>query len=546
MTDLIADLLIVNAAVHTVDNFLPTAEAIAVEAGQIVGIGEAQDLAVFRGPHTTVIDAGGGSVLPGFQDAHCHPPMGGLDRMRCDLSACTNGDEALHAIASYAAANPDSPWVLGGGWLAEWFPGGPSADALEQATGGRPAFLTEASNHGGWANRSALHAAGISANTPDPQDGRIDRGENGEASGALHEMATALVDRVAPQASPEDTTRAILLAQQEFLSLGITAWQDACVGEPQWGDSLEPYNRLAGDGRLLLRTIGSLWWWHERGMEQVETFIGQRERSVGRFQATTVKVMVDGIIETHTASMLEPYADAAGDMGMSYCDAARLAQIVTALDAAGFQVHVHASGDRAIRDSLDAFEAALAANGSNDNRHHIAHCSLPHPDDIPRFKQLGVAANLQPFWASYYDEDGEDYLAEHLGPNRVAWQYPFGSFVRSGAHVAFGSDWNVTTQDPLAIIETAVRRISPDDRSAPPFYPAERVTLDQAIHAFTMGSAYVNRLDHITGSISLGKLADLVVLDRDLFALPQDQIADARVAMTLIDGSAVFSDGSLG
>ncbi len=540
-----ADHLLIGAAVYTVDPHRPTAEAIAIAGGQIVAVGDDVDVLALRGPGTEILDVGGRTVLPGFQDAHCHPPMGGLDRLRCDVSACADGAEALAIIAAYATEHPDLPWIRGGGWLAAWYPDGPSAADLEAATGGRPAYLTEASNHGGWANTSALVAAGIDRTTPDPADGRIDRDAQGEPAGFLHETATGLVARAAPATTREETIEAILLAQREFLSLGITAWQDAAVGEPQWGDSLVPYHDLAVDGRLVIRTVGSLWWWPERGEEQVETFVGQRARSVGRFDAGTVKLMVDGIIETHTASMLEPYADGFGDTGMSYLTPEELRRIVTMLDAAGFQVHVHASGDRAIRDALDAFEGCRHTNGSNDNRHHIAHCSLIHPQDIPRFAELGVTATCQPLWGTYYDTGSTDDLAGHLGPERVDRQYRYGSIARAGGRLAFGSDWNVSTQDPLAGIETAVRRIVPDHRDVPPFYPQERIPLDTAIEAATMGSAFVNHLDATTGSLTPGKTADLVVLDRDLFAGGVAEIADARVALTLIDGEIVYGDGSL-
>ena len=542
-----ADLILANGAVWTVDPERPRAEAVAIGGGKILAVGSSREILAHAAPGCDVVELDGRTVLPGFQDAHCHPPMGGLDRMRCDLEGYGDPDSVLAAIERYSREHPDLPWIRGGAWVMTRFPPeGPAAAQLDAVTGARPAYLTECGNHDAWVNTAALRIAGIDRTTPDPPGGRIQRDASGEPTGMLHESAAALVERLAPQAMPEDTKQAILIAQQEFLSFGITAWQDASVGEPQWGDSLEPYHDLAEDGRLLMRTIGDLWWWAERGEEQVEEFVRQRERSTGRFQATTVKMMQDGIVETHTASMLEPYSDSeTGDCGIGYFEPEQLKRHVTMLDAVGFQVHIHAIGDKAVRDSLDAYEAALAANGPNDHRHHIAHCTVVQPEDRPRFAQLGVVANCNPLWASY-GEGEEDLTFAPLGPERHRMEYAFGSLARAGARLAFGSDWNVTTQNPLPQIEVAVHRILPESRDMPPFYAEEALTLEASIEAFTMGSAFVNHLDDVTGSITPGKLADLCVLDRDLLDRGAGQIADACNVLTLINGRPAFSNGSLG
>jgi hypothetical protein len=308
---------------------------------------------------------------------------------------------------------------------------------------------------------------------------------------------------------------------------------------------------LAERGELTGRVVGALWWERGRGVEQVEELVGYRERTtVGRYRATSVKIMQDGVCENFTASMLEPYLDAHGhptdNRGLSYVDPEELPEIATALDAAGFQIHVHTIGDKAVRDALDAIEAARRANGWNDHRHHLAHIQVVHPEDLPRFRRLGVTANGQPLWAAN-DPQMVELTLPFLGPERAAQQYPFGSLLRSGATMCFGSDWPVSTPDVLQEIHVAVNRTVPpaytygsgSELEREPFLPDERITLAQAIRAFTMGSAYVNHLDDVTGSIEVGKRADLVVLSRNLFELPPAEITSAEVLLTLVDGRPV-------
>jgi hypothetical protein len=253
-------------------------------------------------------------------------------------------------------------------------------------------------------------------------------------------------------------------------------------------------------------------------------------------------MMLDGVFENFTASMIDPYLDAAGassgNTGIDFIDGEMLRRYVTILDAEGFQVHFHAIGDSAVRSALDAVESARRANGWNDHRHHISHIQVVHPDDIPRFRRLGVIANGQPFWACM-DGYQSELTIPFLGPDRSAGQYPFGSLLRNGASLAFGSDWSVSTPDPLLEIETAVTRISPDDRTMPVFYPDERIGLHEALAAFTIGSAYANHLEDRTGSIEPGKLADLVVLDRDPFEA--EPIGETRVDLTMIEGKIVYT-----
>jgi predicted amidohydrolase YtcJ len=548
-----ADLLFVNGAVFTVDAVGRWAQAVAVKDGRIAAVGTDADVGELAGPATEVIDLRGRMLLPGFQDAHAHPPGGGLDRLRCDLSALHGAPDYLEAIRTYADAHPDAEWILGGGWAMDVFPGGtPSADELDQAVADRPVFLSNRDNHAAWVNRRGLELAGVDGSTPDPVDGRIERVTDGRPQGTLHEGAMMLVKRIVPPTPIEEVERAILVGQAYLHSLGITAWQDAIVGEyPTLPDTRETYPALAGRGALTARVVGSLWWERGRGVEQIADRIAERERtSVGRYRATTVKIMLDGVCENRTAHMLEPYLGPDGHdggRGLSYVDPAELPEVVTRLDAAGFQVHIHVIGDGAVRDALDAIQAARRENGWNDHRHHLAHIQVVDPDDVPRFRQLGVVANAQPLWAAN-DPQMTDLTMPVLGPRRSSQQYPFGSLLRSGAVLAFGSDWPVSSPDPLEEIHTAVNRTTApgylygggDPRELEPFLPDERLTLAEAIRAFTMGSAYVNHLDAETGSIEVGKLADLVVLSENLFALDPGELTNAHVVLTMVDGRPLF------
>ena len=478
-----------------------------------------------------------------------HPVWGGLDLMRCDLAPFSTEPEYLDRIAEYAAQHSDEPWVLGGGWSMSAFPGGtPTAASLDRVVPDRPAFLPNRDGHGAWVNSAALRLAGIDRDTPDPSDGRIERDAAGEPTGTLHEGAMSLVNRLFPETTLEQLTEALLLGQEYLHSYGVTAWQDAIVGT--YGDAGDPgpaYLAAAASGRLTGRVVGALWWDRTRGLEQIPELVEKRARyQGGRFAATSIKIMQDGVAENFTASMLEPYSDGHGhpteNSGISFVAPEVLNEAAPRLDALGFQLHFHAIGDRAVRQCLDAVQHAVAANGRNDHRHHIAHIQVVHPDDVPRFRELGVVANMQSLWAALEPQMVELTLP-FLGAPRDAWQYPFGDLLRSGAVLAAGSDWSVSTPNPLAAIHVAVNR-----RSAPgheegefeAFLPEQAIDLATSLTAYTAGSAFVNHLDD-TGTIAAGMLADLVVLDRDPFAAPASEIGATRVLQTFVEGERVYA-----
>ncbi|MER7753690.1 amidohydrolase [Kitasatospora sp. NPDC097643] len=513
----------------------------------------------FVGPRTRVIELAGGLVVPGFQDSHVHAPFAGRDRRQLSLKGLAGQGAYLDAIAAYAAAHPSRPWLLGGGWALEHFPRGlPRKEDLDRIVPARPVLLFNQDLHTAWLNSAALAAAGISKDSPDPPHGRIERDPaTGEPTGALHEGAAYRVaEEIAPQPDRAEWEASILNAQDHLHSLGVTAWQDAWVTPA----TQAAYETLAAEGRLTARVVGALWWDRHRGQDQITDLLARREHGLGvtapqgqlgsGFHPTSVKIMADGVLENFTGALLDPYLDGCGgrtgNRGMSYLDAESLASAVTALDRHGFQVHLHAIGDRAVRDSLNAIARARAAHGPSRGRHHIAHLQVVQPADRPRFAELGVVANCQAFWAQ--SAPARDCLTiPYLGRERSALQFPFASLAASGARLAMGSDWAVTTANPLEQIEVAVTRVSPDDRTSAPFLPEERLSLDDAFDAFTSGSAYVNH-DDLAGDLSPGRRADLVLLDTDVFApdFTADgtvPVADARVRLTVAAGSVVHTDG---
>lgn len=511
--------------------------AVACAGDRIVAVGPEAETLVGSG--TRVIDLEGGLASPGFIDAHVHPATSGLDKLRCHFDDAHDAGSAVTAVAAYATANPNLSWIIGAGWAPSWFPGGcPAKELLDAVVPDRPVLVPNTDGHGAWANSKALAIAGIDRHTPDPADGRIERLPDGSPQGTLHEGAFDLVMAHAPEDTVDDFEAGLLRGQQELLGYGITGWQDAIVGDKIH----EAYLRLAGSGRLKGRVVGAMWWDRSRGMEQVHELVARREMSGARFRPTSVKLMVDGVVENFTASMLESYLDESGqktgNQGIDFIDPEELRQIVAILDDHDFQCHFHAIGDRGVRNALDAIEAARDRNGPSDNRHHIAHIQVVHPEDIPRFARLGAIANAQPLWACH-DDHQTDLTIPFIGEERYGWQYPFGSLLAAGARMGMGSDWGVSTANVMEEIDVAVTRTGSEGG---PLLPNEALGPVDALTAFTSGSAYINHADDVSGSIAVGKLADLAVLDRDPFT--DGPFREARVVTTVVGGEVVYERGS--
>jgi predicted amidohydrolase YtcJ len=537
-----ADLVITGADVYTMDAARRWAGAAVIVGDRIVAVGTEPQVRERFPDAKEVLHLPGRMVLPAFQDSHVHPPFAGRYRLHVSLHDLPGVEAYRDSIASYARQHPNEPWIFGGGWLMAHFPGGtPTKDLLDDIVPDRPVFLLNRDVHGAWVNSKALEVGHITRETPDPWDGRIERDADGEPTGTLHEGAAySFADEHIPEPPRKEWERAILSAQEHLHALGITGWQDAWVTPA----TEEAYRSLAERGDLTARVVAALWWDRHRGRDQVEELTARRDRGpTGTFHPTTVKIMVDGVLENHTGAMLRPYCDAAGHetdvSGIDYVPREQLVEAVTDLDARGFQVHMHAIGDRAVRHALDACEAVRAANGVRDARHHIAHLQVVDPADVPRFRELGVVANCQPYWAQH-DAQMDELTVPFLGPARAPLQYPFASLHRAGAALAFGSDWSVSTANPLEEMEVAIRRADPSTREALPFLPDQRLTLPLALAAFTKGAARVNHDDE-AGSIEEGNRADLVVLDRNVFEAPDARLADASVELTIAAGRVVHA-----
>jgi len=537
-----ADTVFTNGRIFTVDANRSWAEAVAVTDGRIAYVGTTNGADQHVGSNTTVVDLKGRMMLPAFQDSHIHPIYAGIEASACDLNAMNDLAGYRSVIGGYAAANPNVDWILGGGWSMSVFgPGGsPSKRILDELVPDRPVFLTSSDGHSGWANSKALEIAGITRDTPDPVDGIIDRdAETGELIGSLQEGAMNLVQQHVPPTSLDSRKAGLIYAQNLLHSYGITSIQEAIANR----EELETYASLENAGQLKLRVVAALWWDRERQEEQIESLLALRQEfnKGGLLRPTTVKIMEDGVMENYTAAMLEPYLIPSGSRGIPMVNPELLKRAVTELDAEGFQVHFHSIGDAAIRYALDAVEEALLENGQLGNRHHISHIQMFDPADIPRFAELQVIANFQPLWA-YADEYVTELTIPFIGEERARWMYPIKSVQDTGAIIAFGSDWSVSTANPFPQMETAVTRMSAVDDSYPVFIPEERIDLETAIAAFTINAAFVNKHEDETGSIEAGKLADLIVLDQNVFEIEPANISDTKVLLTLFGGEAVHGD----
>jgi predicted amidohydrolase YtcJ len=415
----------------------------------------------------------------------------------------------------------------------------------------QPAFLPSSDHHNAWVNSAALQLCGIDEHTPDPPDGWIERDASGRPTGTLREAAMALVgDRVTTSAA--EYYEALLEAQQYLWSVGITGWHDALVGGYAGIDDPTPaYLRAIAAGTLRSHVRGSLWWDRHRSRTDAEIAAQAEELVVRRHElheagldAGSVKIMVDGIAETFTATVGTGYSGLAvacpcGDHGLPFLSREALQATAVAVDRAGLQLHFHAIGDQAVHDALDAVEAARRCNGMNDRRHHIAHLQLVRPEDRPRFRRLGVVANLEGMWASA-DDPAVQSMVPHLPREQTAWHYPFADIVAAGGAVSGGSDWPVNRPDPVSALHVLVNRRSwsgSADRPVP-LLPEQALTLETAFGAYTSGSAYVNHRPQ-AGAVQVGSVADLVVLDRDPFRGKDDDIGASRVASTWIAGAQV-------
>lgn len=533
-----ADLVLVNGGIYTVDSARSRVEAAAVRDGRFVAVGDNADVAALTGPETRVIDLSGKLALPGFHDAHVHPMMGGFALLGCDLDGQPTVQAILDKVADCAAERPEG-WLEGHAFNLSLFgQGGPNRALLDEIDSQRPIIMWAADGHSAWANSKALELAKITADTADPPNGTIERNPDGSPSGTLRETAQELVREVMPEPTPGERFKALDVGVKHLNSLGITSFIDAWVGEVDW----MTYQALDQAGKLhaLVRTCLT----YESGFakhtgEDFERVLEMRKVYASpHVDNECIKLFLDGVLEGENAALLEPYIgfDHSGELIMQP-DALNAA--VTRFDALGLQVHMHAIGDRAVRAGLDAIEAARVANGPADNRHHISHLQLIDVDDIERFAALDATANFQALWA-YPDDWIMELNLPVLGEERVQGMYPIGSVLRAGGRIVGGSDWNVSSANPLDAIETAVRRQDAFAEDGPVLNANERVPLAVMIDAYTINAAWLMQHEHDTGSIEVGKRADVVILDRDLFAVPETEINEAQVVETLFEGETIW------
>ncbi|WP_113718200.1 amidohydrolase [Arthrobacter dokdonensis] len=540
-----ADLLFAHGAVHTMDTANPRSHALAVKDGRIMALGD--EALQLRGPGTEVIDLAGRALLPGFQDAHVHPLMGGLQMVSCDLSESHSWTDYHRIIAGYARANPDREWIEGAGWYGDVFDGGfPRRDLLDELVPDRPCYFMSHDAHGAWVNSLAMELAGITDSTPDPDGGIIARDATGRATGMLIENAAEMVSRLIPPHQQEHVRGALLAAQAFLHSKGVTAWQDAAVGDALGvPDVFGHYLALEEQGLLTATVTGALWWHRDQGLEQLDFFRERRSRAQGRFRATAVKLMLDGVCENLTAAMTRPYRGHPHEKGMTLIEPEVLCSITRALDAAGFDLHLHAVGDQAVRDSLAALD--LPRRSGWDPRHQVAHLDIIDGHDLEKFARIGAIANIQPLWARQ-DPVLVDTKLPYLDAGHQGMHFAFESLHRAGVRLAIGSDWPVSSPDPMWGVHTAVNRTAPpadphasDERSQhDPLLPHEAIALDAALHAATSGAAYANRLDADRGRLRAGMVADLVVLDSDPYEVPASELGSVQAEQTFVDGSRVY------
>ncbi len=527
-----------NGAVYTVDAARSWAESVAVRGGRIVYVGSDAGVTSWIGPATRSIDLQGKMLLPGFHDSHVHLIGGGIELGECDINGLTTVDQILEAVKRYADLYPDRKWIKGGGWPLTVEEGNPHKSLLDKVVPDRPIMLDAFDGHSVWVNSKALEIAGITKETPDPARGRIEHDpKTGEPTGTLRESAARLVVNKIPPYAHQEYVKGLRRGLELANRFGITSVQEASVGEPH----LNAFDELDRSNELTVRTVAAMRIDPAKFSSQIPQFVEWREKYRGkRLKTTAVKIFQDGVIESRTAALLQPYLVEAGERGWLNLEPEVLKPLAAQLDRLGFQIHIHAIGDRAIQSSFDALEFARQQNGSRDSRHHLAHVELFDPADIGRFRRLGVIANFQPFWAS-----ADLYIVKMtepiLGPERSRWLYPIRSVANTGAIIACGSDWSVTSMNPLDAIQIAVTRRGLADGPGAAWISEEVVDLPLMIAGYTINGAYVNFQEQETGSIEVGKFADLVVLDRNLFEIPKHEIHNAKVLMTMLEGHEVYS-----
>ena len=535
-----ADIIVVHGRIYTENPKQPWAQAVAIRGSKIVAVGEDATIEKRRGMSTKVINAGGKLVLPGFVDCHVHFLSGSLGLTQVNLEGAKDLAEIQKRLREYAAEHPGDDWIRGRGWNYAMFGSEtlPNKRSLDELFPNRPVLLKAYDGHTAWVNSKALALAGITRDTPDPPNGSIVRdAQTGEATGALKESAQRLVSKLAPEPTRADKLLALRAGMKWANEHGITRVHSA------GGDfeSLDLYEEMRRRGDLYLRMYIAYFvdppLLQQKDLEAIES--AHKKYHDEWIDAGAVKFMVDGVVESHTAAMLEPYSDDPSLKGKPFWEPANYNAAVAELDKQGLQLFTHAIGDSGIRMALDAYENAEQRNHKRDRRPRIEHIETVSAADVPRFGQLGVIASMQPLH-SYPDSDTLDVWARNVGADRTSRAWAWKSISDAGGHLAFGSDWPVVTLSPWEGIQTAVTRQTAEGAPAGGFVPEQRLTVEQAVDAYTMGAAFAGRREKSEGSLEEGKLADLIIVSQNIFDINPHKIGGTKVVTTILGGRIVY------
>ena len=543
----IADIVFTNGVIYTVDSLNSKAEALAIKDGKFVIVGDNEGVKGYIGDKTKIIDLEGKMILPGFVDAHCHPISSYRYFYELNLYGLRTAQEIQKVITEYLIDHPDAKYIKGRGWSNTDFPKtGPDKKIIDEIVKDIPVSFSSEDGHSKWVNSKTLELAGITRETQNPQGGIIERYPvTNEPNGTLRENAADLVSDIFPVYSVEELTKGLEAYQKMVLAFGITTAHDAYLDAGS--NETEAYRNLESNKIIKMRFRASLYIDPEKGVDQIQSLIDERNKNKGSlFQTNSAKIFIDGVVEGSTAYLKEPYQHLPDSYGELLWNLDKLNNICSELDKNNFQIHVHAIGDAATSVTLDAFEFAELQNGKRDSRNSITHLQLVDQSDIKRFKDLTVVALPQPYWF-IKDDYYYNIQVPYLGQERADKEYPMKSFFDEGVVVASSSDYPVTIPcNPLEAIQYGISRseLNTTD-STEILWPEERVTLEQMIRSFTINGAYANFLEKETGSIEVGKKADLIVLDKNLFEIPVTEISKSKVLMTLFEGKGVFVDSTI-
>jgi len=530
-----ASLVVTGARVWTGDPQRPWAEAVAVAGDEIIAVGAADEIAPLIMAQTEVIDATGGMLVPGFIDTHVHFLAGGSAIASVQLRDAQTPEEFVERIAAFAATAAPGEWITGGAWdHTNWGGELPRRDWVDAVTPDNPVWIYRLDGHMALANSRALDLAGADADTPDVAGGEIVRDADGRLTGILKDNAMLLVQKVIPAPTERQLDTYLDAAMRYVAEHGVTTVHDMYDNVEDGWQGLDTYRRARARGALITRiyAVTPLAEWPRLRDEVAKHGHGDEWLRIGG-----VKGFMDGSLGSHTAAMLEPFSDTPDECGFLLDSLENLHTMIAGADAAGLQLCVHAIGDKAIRDLLDIYDDVARTNGERDRRFRMEHAQHVHPDDIPRFAAQGVIASMQPYHAI---DDGR-WAEGVIGAERSRTTYAFRSLIDSGAHVAFGSDWYVAPADPLAGIYAAATRRTLDGEHPDGWVPEQKITVEQALRAYTYEGAYASFEEGRKGTLRLGMLADMTLIDRDLTAIPPETLRDARILKTIVGGRVVYS-----